>query len=209
MRGYQNVDFVDIELSVAMTESLDEVFASHLDKGPNQEDLTFAYWRASRGLHRYTAVIHEAALPGDGDRILQGNVAFTSRYFERVLDQVSAGSGIALLHSHLGPGWQDMSEDDEVAERDRLAGPAAARTGLPILGLTRGTDGAWSARLWLREMKHKYVRRWASTVRVVEHRLRVTHHPDLSPVPLERPSQQATISVWGEDAQSDLVRIHA
>ena len=34
-----------------------------------------------------------------------------------------------------------MSEDDVVAERDRLAGAAFGRTGLPVVGLTRGTTG--------------------------------------------------------------------
>src|SRR3712207_8224358 len=41
-------------------------------------------------------------------------------YLSRVLATVPDGCGIALLHSHLGPGWQDMSRDDDVAERDRL-----------------------------------------------------------------------------------------
>ena len=54
-----------------------------------------------------------------------------------------------MLHSHLGPGWQDVSEDDVVAERGRAA-LALAGTELPLVGLTLGTDGAWSARFWPR-----------------------------------------------------------
>src|SRR5713226_2447785 len=122
MVGYQSTDFSGVEISVAMTEELDRTLSQHLDKGPTQEDLAFAYWKPSRGLHRYTAVMHDAVLPINGDRILQGNVAFTSQYLERVLSHIPQGSGVALLHSHLGPGWQDMSTDDEMAEHDRLAG---------------------------------------------------------------------------------------
>ena len=208
MQGYQLEDYENLVLSVAMTEPTDSSLARHLDKGPRQEDLTFAYWRPSRGATRYTAIIHDIVLPGDGDRILQGNVAFTAEYLQRVLNGAPAGSGIALLHSHLGPGWQAMSKDDEVAERDRMGGAVAARTGHPVLGLTRGTDGAWSARFWFRERRSTYTRRWAATVRVVGERLRISFNPLLAPVPKEPPTQKATISVWGSAAQADVVRSH-
>jgi hypothetical protein len=78
-----------------------------------------------------TAVVHELVLPRDGERILQGNVAFTAGYLARVLAARPEGAGIALLHSHLGPGWQGMSGDDVVAERDRLAGAVWGQSGLP------------------------------------------------------------------------------
>jgi hypothetical protein len=125
----------------------------------------------------------------------------------RVLDECSADSGIALIHSHLGPGWQGMSDNDIVAERDRLAGVVASRTCLPVLGMTWGTDGTWSARFWLRAGRHQYDRRDANTVRVVGTRLRVSHHPRLSPAPPIPGSQEATVSVWGENAQLDLARL--
>ncbi|MGA7087945.1 MAG: ThiF family adenylyltransferase [Candidatus Dormiibacterota bacterium] len=178
---------------------------THLDKGELQEDLTFGYWRRSRGAKRVTAVLAELNLPQEGDRILHGNVEFTGQYVRRVLAEAPAGCGIALLHSHLGPGWQGMSDDDEVAERDRLSSAAAGRTRLPLLGLTRGTDGSWSGRLWLRERPFTYVRRWADTVRVVGERVKITHLPTeviAGPTPL----QEATISVWGRRAQREMVR---
>jgi len=109
-------------LSVAFTAATDAALAAHLDKGPDQEDLCFAYWRPSLGRRRLTAIVNELVLPREGERILQGNVAFTADYLARVLDERLEGAGIALLHSHLGPGWQGMSDDDVVAERDRLAG---------------------------------------------------------------------------------------
>jgi len=102
-----------------------------------------------------------------------------------------------------------MSEDDEVAERDRMGGGVAARTNLPVLGLTWGTDATWSARFWLREGRNFYVRRWASTVRVVGQKLAMSYNPSLRPRPLDPPAQAATISVWGSEAQADIVRCRA
>ncbi len=92
--------------------------------------------------------------------MLHGNVAFTTDSIQRVLQLADKGCGIALLHSHLGPGWQGMSHDDVVAERDRLAAAVAGWTGLPLVGLTRETDGTWSGRFWFRESPSTYARRW-------------------------------------------------
>jgi molybdopterin-synthase adenylyltransferase len=206
MEGYQLNDFNGVEFSVAMTVGIDRKLVDHLDKGGRQEDLAFAYWRPSRGCRRYTAILHSVVLPEDGDRILQGNVAFTSAYLTRVLDEVPEGSGIALLHSHLGPGWQRMSGDDRIAERDRLGGAVAARTGVPILGLTWGRDGSWSARFWLRRGPNQYSRRTAATVRVVGRTLTTSFQPLLRPTPKEPPAQTATISVWRSRAQADVAR---
>ena len=98
-----------------------------------------------------------------------------------------------------------MSHDDIVAERDRLAGAAVGRTGMPLVGLTRGTDGAWSGRLWLRRAPHSYQRRWARSVRVVGSRFGITYiHSE--PAVSTAESQVATVSVWGEAAQERLVR---
>lgn len=207
MHGYQLADHEDIDLSVTMTGELDRALGRHLDKGPRQEDLTFAYWKPSRGAIRYTAVLQCLNLPENGDRHLQGNVAFTSDYLTRVLAERPADCGVALLHSHLGPGWQNMSQDDIVAERDRLGGLVASASGLPVLGLTRGTDGTWSARFWFRSGRHCYERRWASTVRSVGRRLRISYHPELRPPSPTPASQVATMSVWGKTAQADLARI--
>ncbi len=192
--------------SVAMTENMDNELAAHLDKGPHQEDLTFAFWRPSVGDVRFTAIINKVTLPRDGERILDGNVSFTGPYLERVLAEAPNGAGVALLHSHLGPGWQGMSPDDVLAEQTRLAGPVAGRTELPILGLTRATDGEWSARFWLRVGRGRYERRECSSVRVVGSRLRTSFHPDLDPPQIPPPSQVATVSVWGDAAQADIAR---
>jgi hypothetical protein len=194
-----------MRLSAAFSADLDLQLAAHLDKGPDQEDLCFAYWRPSKGAERLTAILSEVVLPREGERLLQGNVAFQRDYLRRVLTSRPDGAGIALLHSHLGPGWQGMSNDDIVAERDRLAGAVWGQSDLPVLGLTRGTDGAWSARSWERVGRGRFERCEADSVRVVGRRMRVTHHPTKS-APTPAKSQEATISVWGERAQADMVR---
>lgn len=206
--GYEIAEFEGLELSVALTGSLDEQLVSHLQKPGYQEDLTFAYWRPSRGAVRYTAVLFKLNLPVFGERILQGNVAFTTEYLARVIKEKPDGAGIALIHSHLGPGWQGMSDDDVVAERDRLGGLVASATSLPVVGLTWGTDGTWSGRYWLRAGRHLYVRRWAETVRSVGGSLRMSFHPTLRPPESPTASQVATVSVWGEEAQANLARVH-
>jgi hypothetical protein len=194
------------EFSVAMTASTDADLRRHLDKGARQEDLTFAAWRPSAGRRRGTAVLSRLLLPRGDERILQGNVAFTADYAQRALGELQPGEGLALVHCHLGPGWQDMSKDDVVAERDRLAGAAFGRTGLPVVGLTSGTNGSWSARRWLRVGPRRYERDDATTVRVVGRRLRLTFHPGLRPAPRSGPNQVATVSVWGDPNQADLAR---
>jgi hypothetical protein len=135
-------------------------------------------------------------------------VAFTAHYLSRVLASVPEHSGIALLHSRLGPGWQGMSFDDVRAERDRLASAVAGRTGLPLLGLTWGTDGTWSARMWGRAEPFRYERVDVACVRVIgPDALSRSYHPRLRPEPAPLPSQQATVSVWGTAAQHDLARL--
>ena len=203
--AYQLNDFSDFAISVAMTAQDDVILGKHLHKEARQEDLAFAYWRPSVGQHRFTAVIVQLVLPEAGDRILQGNVAYLPQYIDRVLADIPEGCGVAFMHGHLGPGWQGMSHDDVVAERDRLAGPVAGRTSLPLFGLTRGTDGAWSGRLWLRERPHHYERRWALSVRVVGQSLTITHHLDVPDVSVTE-AQVATLSVWGQTAQEQLAR---
>lgn len=207
MNGYQESDFAGVTFSVAFTGELDRHLAAHLDKGLYQEDLVFAYWKPSRGAKRYTAILMQVVMPVEGDRVLQGNVAFTADYLGRVQRECPEGYGIALLHSHPVPGWQDMSDDDEFAEGIRLGGSVANSTGHPVLGLTRGTDGSWSARFWLRSGPRKYTRHDCETVRVAAvEALRITYHPALCPPPAEQPTQVATVSVWGAAAQADLAR---
>lgn len=196
------------ESAVAMTWLVDARLRSHFNHRGRQEDLTFAYWAPSIGARRFTAILSDLVPPDESERLLDGNVSFTADYLTRVLESVPAGMGVALLHSHLGPGWQDMSYDDDVAERDRLASAVAGLTGLPLLGLTWGTDGTWAARFWGRSAPFTYERLDAASVRVVgPQRLAMSFHPGHAPPPPPQPAQSATVSVWGAQTQSDLARI--
>src|SRR5688500_4226170 len=132
------------QLSVAIPGPLNRTLLTHLLRSDGQEDLAFALWTPSEGRNRQTALINVVVLPARGDRAVHGNVSFYPQYFERVLGRaMETGRGVSLLHSHLGPGWQDMSSDDKKAEAS-IAEAASSLTGLPLFGLTLGTDGVWS-----------------------------------------------------------------
>jgi molybdopterin-synthase adenylyltransferase len=198
---------IPVEISVAMTAAIHDELMAHLYQHAGlQEDVTFVAWRPSRGHRRLTAILNRVIKPASDERILHGNVAFTSEYLVRALMSLQPGEGLALVHSHFGPGWQDMSQDDVVAERDRLAGAVFGRTDLPVIGLTSGTDGAWSARAWIRVRSKLYRRIWATNVRVIGSGIQWTFHPTLCPAPRSHDSQVATVSVWGDTAQADLAR---
>ena len=111
-----------------------------------QEELCFALWRPSTGKNRYTAIVSEIIEPESEERNLRGNVEFEAEYLSRSLRlAINRRMGLAFMHNHFTAGWQDMSNEDIVAERDRIA-PASAVTQLPLVGLTMGTDGSLSAR---------------------------------------------------------------
>lgn len=194
--------------SAAIPTAVHEQALAHLLRRDRQEDLCFAIWHPSEGRTRLSGLVTDLVLPKDGERRVHGNASFMPAYFERaVLAAVRAKAGLALLHSHLGPGWQDMSSDDVRAEQGHAAAAKGA-TGLPFLGLTAGTDGAWSARFWDKIAPRTYVRRWCASVRVVGDRLGLTFCDDLMPKPRIIEEWRRTVSAWGEDVQADLTRLH-
>ncbi len=193
--------------SVAMTERLSADAGLHLLRRDHQEDLCFALWYPSQGKTRTTALLHKLILPQAGERRVHGNASFLPHYFERAFGEaMNAHSGLAFLHSHLGPGWQDMSGDDIRAEEGH-AGSTLGATGLPLVGLTAGTDGAWSARFWEKTGPKGYTRRWSSNVRVVGRKLSVTWADRLVPPPRFKEELRRTVSSWGEDIQASLARL--
>ena len=178
----------------------------HVRAGYRQEDLCFALWRPSTGTNRQSALIFDIVLPGDGERHLNGNVSFESGYLARAVKLAcSRGVGLAFMHSHLSEGWQDMSKPDVIAERDRIASPSRA-SGLPLVGLTLGTDGAWSARFWTWDGR-RFNRFWCAKVRVVGRRLRVTYNDDLMPPSQRRRALSRTIDTWGAARQQNIARL--
>lgn len=201
-----------VRYSVALANASHDALAGHLlqhlDHGLFQEDLCFAIWFPSTGRTRYTALVGQPLLPEDGERNLHGNASFEARYFERALAiAVANNAGLVFLHSHPSSGWQSMSPDDVTAEQQRLAARVYGATGLPLLGMTIGTDRAWSARFWEREGRGRYARKWCGTVRVIADNLAVTYMEDLAPAPKFRDELLRTYSSWGEKKQQAQTRL--
>ena len=109
------------------------------------------------------------------------------------------------MHNHLSAGWQDMSATDLVAERDRIAPPTRA-SGHPLVGLTLGTDGSWSARFWTWD-GHSFHLSWCDKVRVTGQRFQVTFNDAHVPPPKRKPTLQRTIDTWGESCQRKVARL--
>lgn len=193
------------------TSEADSIASRHLlqhyQRGKIQEDLCFALWRPSTGLARRCALIDEIILPQKGERKLHGNASFEPEYLVRVLKIArQKEAGLAFMHSHPSPGWQGMSVPDVEAERDVLAYPAGA-TGLPLVGLTIGTDGYWSARFWERAEKkmHRY---WCQKVRVVGPlSYKMYCNDNIAPPPGRKQILKRTFDTWGQKSQNDIARL--
>ena len=199
-------------LDAALTEPVHQRACRHLlrhvEEGRRQEEVCFALWRPATGARRRSALIFDLVFPVAGERHLHGNASFEPGYLTRAVRLACArGAGLAFMHNHLSGGWQDMSRPDVIAERDRIAPPARA-TGLPLVGLTLGTDGAWSARFWTWG-ETRFMRSWCSKVRVVGRRLRVTCNDSLMPPPARRAALRRTVDTWGEARQRDMARLRA
>lgn len=177
----------------------------HVNAGRSQEDLCFALWRPSTGANRITAVVFEILSPVAGDRHLHGNTSFEPSYLTRAVRlAVEQSAGIAFMHNHLSIGWQDMSEPDIIAERDRIA-PVARATGLPLVGLTLGTDRSWSARFWTWD-GIAFNRNWCHKVRVVGRTFHVTFKDSRSAK--QQVFLRTTIDTWGSKRQRDISGLH-
>lgn len=196
------------EFASALPNSLQGAAMEHLLRADGQEDLCFALWTPSKGRRRLSALISELILPEEGERHVHGNVSFTPEYFARALGiATKKGAGLALMHSHPGPGWQGLSRDDFRAEACH-AGAVAAATGLPLLGMTSGNDGTWSSRFWRRVGTRDYRPAWCETTRVVGRTLQMTYHPELRPESEPGEELARTVGVWGRQGQALISRLH-
>lgn len=194
--------------SAALSTAVHAAAASHMFAQEGQEDLCFAIWHPSSGSSRSSALVKELILPRDGERFLHGNASFHSSYFQRALGlAIEAGGGLALLHNHHWPGWQNLSKDDATTEGTYAAATIGA-TRLPLVGMTMGNDGALSARFWERVGPRLYAPSWCEKVRIVGERLVITPHPTLCPRQQLGEELLRTISAWGETAQQDIGRLH-
>ena len=200
-----------MSFEVVFTSEADLTSSEHLlrhyGRNTRQEDLCFALWRPSSGQVRRTALIDEIILPRKGERNLHGNASFEPDYLARVINIArTQKAGLAFMHSHPSPGWQDMSYADIEAERDVLAYPAGA-TGLPLVGLTIGTDGYWSARFWERDGREMR-RHWCEKVRIVgPQSYKIYFNDDITPPPLRKDILRRTFDTWGRELQNTISRL--
>jgi hypothetical protein len=196
-----------MKYSVVIPELLQEQLRQHLIRKDRQEDLCFALYNPSEGRTRYSAIIKEIILPLLGERQVHGNVSFNSEYYDRVCSlALERGCGICFLHSHPGPGWQSMSQDDIEAEK-MLAPRLKATTGFPLLGMTTGNDETWSARFWIKKAPRTYERNWCGTVRIVGKGFKIHFHEQQMPAPTFGREFSRTVSAWGSSKQAILSRL--
>ena len=197
----------EVALSAETNSALSGHLLQHYGRNDLQEDLCFGLWRPSTGNQRYTALLYEVLLPRDGERLLHGNASFQPTYLARAISTArQTQAGVAFMHSHPGRGWQGMSDADVEAERDVLAYPARA-TGLPLVGLTVGSDGYWSSRFWMREGEVMR-RHWCAKTRVVGSKFYLIHSNDNVDRPPERKEVlRRTFDTWGQDAQRTISRL--
>jgi molybdopterin/thiamine biosynthesis adenylyltransferase len=195
------------ELSVAFSGDLESEIIRRLIRKDGEEDLMFALWTPSYGNKRFTALIHIPVYPIEGDRQRHGNASFNPQFIERVCDiALKEKCGIAFLHSHPGPGWQEMSNDDIKAEQ-KMMGAVAALTDLPLVGMTVGSDGTWSARMWEHITGKQFEKKWCHSVRSAGRRLRVSFNNSFIPKPTYCDLFKRTITVWGEENHMNLSRL--
>lgn len=196
-----------MNFSVALPSTVHDQAVHHLIREDAQEDLCFALWHPSKGQDRFSALVYKLLLPKPGERYVHGNASFMPMYFERALNEaIQSGCGLAFMHSHPSPGWQNMSRDDITAERGHAAAAQAA-TGVPFVGLTVGTDGAWSARFWEKTAPRTYERKWCNSVRVVGSKFGLTFHPQFIDHSVFRPELERTMSAWGTEVQACLANL--
>lgn len=197
---------------VVLTADVDLLLRKHLlgfiDEGVRQEHLCFGIWYPSQGTNRHTAVVRSLVLPREGEVHLHGNASFEGKYLTRAIRAAKqAQGGLAIMHSHPYSGWQDMSNTDVFAERDVVAYQAQS-TKHPLVGMTIGSDGYWSARMWYRKSAQmKFV--WCEKVRVPRsNRYQIYWHPKFIKEVEPSSSLKRTIETWGVGVQQGIQNLH-
>ncbi len=197
----------EVALSAEANSASSGHLLQHYRRDELQEDLCFGLWRPSTGKQRLTALVYEILLPEEGERLLHGNASFQPQFLARAIGVArQRQSGVAFMHSHPGTGWQGMSDADIEAEKNVLAYPAGA-TGLPLVGLTIGSDGYWSSRFWQRDGQEMR-RHWCDKTRVVGPKsYQIYSNNFIEPPPQRKEVLRRTFDTWGQDAQAMISRL--
>jgi len=194
------------EFCVSIPEKLNEKIIGHLIRDDGQEDLLFGIWYPSIGKIRYTALVQSIIMPIKGDRKVHRNVSFNFEYFKRVCQlALDAGGGVVFMHSHPFPGWQKMSHVDVVAEL-KMSPNVETITNLPLVGLTVGSDGTWSGRVWLYSSS-SYKLKWAKSVKVIGKVFTIYSDIKQKKHFSDNIYLQRTVSVWGSENQEKFMNL--
>lgn len=194
--------------SVAMTAATADTLQAHVDRSDGQEDICLATYRPSTGATRTTALITSVITPEPGERHVHGNASIEGDYVLRAAAVAhQRGEGLALCHSHPGGrGWQPMSAPDIDAESS-FANLVRELTGHPLVGITyAGRDQSWSARHWDHGTGPDVAPTHCDAVRVIGDRLDITWNDQLVSGIRAKPSQRRSVSCWGPEIHSNLVR---
>jgi len=193
--------------SVAINETTNTNLLKHLIRKDGQEDLCFALYKLGTSENKTIGLISEIILPEKGERNVHGNVSFNHNYFDRVIQiALKSGKGIVFIHSHPSKGWQSMSKDD-IETETMLAPRAKAVTEKPLIGMTLGIDGSWSARFWNKSRPMTYERNWCQSVKVVGATFSITFDDKQIPPPKFDEKFTRTVSAWGIKKQQDISRL--
>jgi molybdopterin/thiamine biosynthesis adenylyltransferase len=196
-----------MEYCVSIPEELNQQLQDYLIREDGDEDLIFALWLPSYGALRTTGLVKEIIFPVDGDRQRHGNVSYNPKYFKRVCEKaMKERMGVCFIHSHPFPGWQGMSSDDVAAET-RMAPAAFTFSNLPLVGMTIGSDGIWSARIWNHQGNGVFKMQWMSLVKSVGVNLGVSFNDKLVPLPKYQEMFKRTRTVYGKDNHEKLCRL--
>jgi len=197
------------DFSIAIPEQLNKQLCDHLIREDGEEDLIFAFWNYSNGANRDTALISDLIFPEKGDRQRHGNVSFNPQYIKRVCREASRRNcGIVFIHSHPFPGWQNMSDDDIIAEKEKLSETVEILTDYPLVGMTIGSDKTWSGRVWnYNEIKGEYEIQWAESVRCVGEQLKIDFNDFLVKPPKFNQQFKRTRAVWGQQNHEKLAKM--
>ena len=146
-------------------------------------------------------------LPKESERKLHGNTSFLPEFLARSLrTAIKKQAGLAFMHSHPSDGWQDMSHADIIAEEKHIAPPTNI-TEMPLVGLTVGTDGSWSARFWIKNKNKKHERFWCDKVKVTGDNLKITFNEQMYDHFQGENSLRRTIETWGRSEQLKISRM--
>lgn len=184
------------DLCVSIPDALNSQLLDFLIRQDRQEDLLFGLWYPSEGSERSISLVQSFLPPLKGDRKVHGNVSFNYQYFKRACEEALKNNcGVVFMHSHPFPGWQSMSTDDVKAE-SRMAPTVDTITNLPLLGMTVGSDGTWSARIWSYS-ESIYQRKWAKSVKIVGYNFNIFLDSKQKYRFIKNEYLKRTVTVWG------------